>query len=63
MERSKWVDTLSQQRGSSGSIILRLENSFLQELNVRFAQIYMDESYTAEPAAAVIDSDIEIPEI
>ena len=62
--RNWWrgVDTLSQRHGSSGSIILRLENSFLQELNVHFAQICMDESHT-EPAAAVIDSVIEIPEI
>ena len=35
------VDTLSQRRGSSGSIIL--ENSFLQELNDHFSK---DENYT-----------------
>ena len=54
------ADALSQRRGSSGGI--SLENSFLQELNDHFAQICTDENYT-EPAAVVIDSDIEIPEI
>lgn len=60
--RNWWraVDTLSQRLGSSGSIIR--ENSFLQGLNDHFAQICTDENCT-EPAAVLIDSDREIPEI
>lgn len=38
------VDTLSQRRGSSGSIIL--ENSLLQELKDHFSKICTDENYT-----------------